>query len=379
MTLSEEQGTGKTEDTPPFLTSLYINPTKFCNLSCRHCWVAPPYKAKITDGDDGELSMGEIIDVVRSAMEVGLCSVKLTGGEPLLREDLEQLLEFCARSGIDVLIETNGTLITRKTAKMFAEYGVSHISVSLDSACEEIHDFFRGHKGAYKRALKGIENLMEEYRAPQIIMSLYKESLDGFEDFLRLMARLGISEVKLNTITPVGRGGEMLSRKDLPGIKEILEFSKDLTSRVPECYGGEVYLDLPLAFKKLGEIKNNSCFFCKLKNILGLLSDGSVSICGIAYMDKDLIFGNVKGNPDMISHIWRNNYLLRKIREDIPARLEGVCGICVFKKYCQGACRAEAYYRSKSLTAPLWFCQEAYNQGLFPATRLIPEELRAKL
>ena len=73
------------------LDSLYINPTKYCNLRCRHCWISPPNKDELKEGDK-ELSIEEIINVVKEAEKLGLSSVKLTGGEPLLRKDISVLV-----------------------------------------------------------------------------------------------------------------------------------------------------------------------------------------------------------------------------------------------------------------------------------------------
>jgi radical SAM protein with 4Fe4S-binding SPASM domain len=162
----------------------------------------------------------------------------------------------------------------------------------------------------------------------------------------------------------------------VPTIKEILDFSEKLRVKY-ESFKGYLFLDIPMAFKSLDEIKNRGGYrTCAIRNILGILSDGSVSICGIGYMDEDLLFGNVRGKTSSLGDIWHNNPVLKRIREDIPSKLEGVCGICVFKNKCLGSCRAEVYYNTGSLVAPYWFCQEAYDEGLFPSTRVMPEALR---
>ncbi|MGB2662320.1 MAG: radical SAM protein [Candidatus Omnitrophota bacterium] len=356
------------------LDSLYINPTKYCNLCCKHCWVSPPTREKL-EKEDEELSIKEIISVVKEARKLGLNSVKLTGGEPLLREDVKELLEFCASSGVETMIETNGTLITKDTARMFKKFKVGHISVSLDSASARTHDFFRGKKGAFKSTIKGIENLRDECFPPQVIMSLYKGNLEGFSDFMRLMRRLEVNDIKINTISPLGRGAGMQDKGLTPTAKEILEFGERL-KEITGHFKGSVYLDVPMAFRSLEELDGRGCGCCKIKSILGILSDGSVSICGIGYMDDRLVFGNIKDDPAVLKEIWNNNPVLRQIREKIPSKLEGVCGMCVFKKMCLGNCRAEVYHNTGSFFSPYWFCQEAFDEGLFPSTRLIPEALR---
>ena len=354
------------------LDSLYINPTKYCNLRCRHCWVSPPQGES---AKEEELSIDEIINIVKEAKKLGLRSIKLTGGEPLLKEDIERFLEYCASSDIEVIIETNGTLITRELARSFRKFRVGHISVSLDSSSPELNDFFRGKKGAFKCAVRGIENLRDEYFSPQVIISLYKENLTGFGDFIRLMQKLGVRDVKINTISSIGRGADLQNQGQAPAVREILDFSQRLND-IAADFDGSIYLDVPMAFKGLEELDGRGCGICNIKSILGILSDGRVSFCGIGQVDESIVFGNVKDDPSVLKDIWDNTKVLQQVRKEIPSKLEGVCGICIFKNRCLGSCRADVYHNTGSLFAPYWFCQEAYDEGFFPSTRLIPEELR---
>jgi SynChlorMet cassette radical SAM/SPASM protein ScmF len=359
----------------PNLTSLYINPTKYCNLCCKHCWIAPPNREKVAGGD-GEISVKEMIEVIKVAKELGLLSVKLTGGEPLLRPDLKGLLEFCSVSDIGVWIETNGTLITEDTVQMLKDTSVSFISVSLDSSIEDKHDAFRGRIGTFKQTVQGIKRLVKEGFTPQIIMTLYRENINDFGHFLSLMKQIGVDDVKVNIISCIGRGHEMQLSGMVPTVREVLDFREELKS-LKKSFNGYVFLDIPAAFKSLEDLKKRNFGKCAVKNILGLLSDGRVSLCGVGYLDEKLVFGNITGNTAALKDIWLHNPTLKRIREDIPLKLEGVCAVCVFKNMCMGSCRAEAYYEGGDLiTAPSRFCQEAYEEGLFPKTRLVPETLR---
>jgi len=357
------------------LCSLYINPTRFCNLACRHCWVSPPRKASL-GGGDGEMSIREMIEIIKEGVKLGVSSIKLTGGEPLLRKDIVELIEFCSGDGIGVDIETNGTLITEGTARLLKDKRVAHIAVSLDSPFEEKNDAFRGIKGAFRGAVHGIMSLIDEGLSPQVIISLYRDNLRDIAYFLDLMGKLGVRDVKINPIVPLGRGSALWDEGAVPGVGEVLEFSKKLEV-LETFFDGMIYLDLPMAFRPLDKLKAGMCGLCAIKSILGILSDGSVSICGIGYLDKGLLFGNARNDPSVLGKIWREHPVLKSIREDIPAKLEGVCGICVFRNRCLGSCRADVYHNTGSLTAPYWFCRMAYEEGLFPSTRLIPEEIRA--
>ncbi len=373
MSMCNEKTTGNVAPEGD-LTSLYINPTRYCNLKCRHCWISPPQKEEL-DGKGGELSTGEITGIIKEAKGLGLRDVKFTGGEPLLRKDITELLRFCYEEEVKTSIETNGTLIDKELASAMKRYGVSFIAVSLDSYREELNDRFRGRKGAFKKALAGIRALIDEGIRPQVIMSMYRENFTDLPEFLKMMQDLWVNNIKLNTITPLGRGASLYDTGEIPSVREILEFLERLGS-IRRSFKGRLYLDVPIAFKSVEEI-HAGCGVCHIKNILGILSDGSVSICGIGHLEEELLFGSVREDPSALKYIWRENTVLKKIKEEIPYKLKGVCSICVFRNKCLGYCRAEIYHNTGDLFAPYWFCQEAYDKGLFPPTRLVPEPLRA--
>ncbi|MBD3379960.1 MAG: radical SAM protein [Candidatus Omnitrophica bacterium] len=369
-----QRSENRTGDFP--LGTLYVNPTRYCNLRCRHCWIAPPVREELVPGTE-EMSMDEITAIAEAAKEAGLGSIKLTGGEPLLRKDIGELLSYCVSSDISVFMETNGTLVSRDVARMLADNNVSQVSVSLDSMFPEVHDRLRGKKGAFERSVSGIKNLIASGIRPQVILSLYRENLRGFERFLDFMEDLGVNDVKVNIITPMGRGHDLQEKGMAPVLEEVLEFYRR-TEKMRNNFRGNCGVDVPPAFQKVEDIKKRGCRVCGIKSILGILPNGDVSICGVGFMERDMIMGNVRKAPGKIKDIWKNDPIVRFIREKLPEELEGVCGICVFRKVCLGGCRAEVWYNNHDLKSPFWFCQKAYDKGLFPSTRLMPEELRVR-
>ena len=124
---------------------------------------------------------------------------------------------------------------------------------------------------------------------------------------------------------------------------------------------------LPIAFQPLREIMRGSYPECAILNILGIVENGDISFCGIQRVQKDLVIGNVR--RDRLEVVWMNHPLLKRMRGLIPGQLEGICGKCFFRKRCMGSCLACTYYLRKSFVAPYWFCQEAFQKGLFPETR----------
>ncbi len=357
------------------LSSLYINPTKYCNLCCRHCWLSPPVKDSLVDVEK-ELSAKEIIGAIEASRPLGMDSIKLTGGEPLLRSEAAEIIEYCASAGVSVIIETNGTLVTEDLADLIAKCEVDQVSISLDSFDEKVHDALRGSKGAYQRAMDGVKRLIDRGVIPQIVYSLYKDNIAHFTSFVEHMKKIGVRSIKINTISPVGRGKDLVEKGLAPTMQEVLAF-RDTVRELSEDFSGRIELDVPMAFKDIEEIDTKGCGTCSINNILGILSDGSVSICGIGYVNQELVFGNIRSDgPEVIKDIWENNSFINDLRTGVPMKLKGVCGRCVFRNTCNGSCRAEVYHNTGDIYAPHWFCQDAYDNGMFPATRLVPEDIK---
>jgi radical SAM protein with 4Fe4S-binding SPASM domain len=102
--------------------------------------------------------------------------------------------------------------------------------------------------------------------------------------------------------------------------------------------------------------------------ILGVIASGHYALCGIGEQVPDLVFGEV--GKDLLEEVWRENAILKALREGLPERLEGVCGRCLMKQRCLGSCVAQNYYSKGSLWAPYWFCEQAEEASLFPTSRL---------
>ena len=131
-----------------------------------------------------------------------------------------------------------------------------------------------------------------------------------------------------------------------------------------------MFYGYPAAFRALGRLfgQDGDCGICGIRGILGVLAGGSYALCGIGETVPELVFGHA--SRDSLPDVWSGSPVLKEIREGMPHRLEGVCGECLMKGVCLGSCIAQNYYRSRSLWAPFWFCEEAMREGLFPEARL---------
>mgnify|MGYP001613267086 FL=1 len=294
---------------------------------------------------------------------MGLKSIKITGGEPFLNKNIFSLFSYAANKNINITVETNGTLIDEYSAKFLKENNVGMVAVSLDGPNQEIHETLRGRRSCFGKTIRGIEFLKKYNLNVQVIMAVYKYNSDYLEDTVRLAEQLGINSFKINCISAVSRGEALKIKGDTLEIADYLNLNQKIDNEIQPRHKIKIILDIPPAFEKIKTIKVKDGR-CGLKNILGILANGDISICGIGEVLFSLRLGDIRNEP--LEHIWKNNPVLKTLREDIPHKLQGICSRCIFQGYCLGKCRAEAYYVTNNFFSPFSFCDEAYRLGLFP-------------
>jgi len=363
------------EDRTYPLNQIYFYLTEGCNLRCRHCWIAPKYQSEGNSYPALDLDLFK--SIIEQAKPLGLTGVKLTGGEPLLHPQINEILEHTRAENLGLTVETNGVLCTIELASKMAECKNTFVSVSLDGAEAQTHEWVRGVEGCFEDALEGIRNLADAGLKPQIIMSIMRQNKDQMESIVRLAESLGAGSVKFNILQPTARGEKLYDSGEALDIEELLDLGKWVESTLSAATGLHLYYDQPMAFRPLGKMfgsNGDGCGVCGILGILGVLSNGSYALCGIGETVPDFVFGH--SGTDRLEDIWHKTPVLLKLRDDIPQQLEGICGDCLMKGVCLGSCVAQNYYGSRNLWAPYWFCQEAYNRGLFPVTRAFAGNLR---
>jgi len=178
---------------PSYLPILIAFVTYRCNLRCTMCGL---YELREYSNPD-ELSAEEWKGIIQSAKKLGTFIISISGGEPLLRKDLEEIICHAERNKISTHLCTNGTLIDIDRAKSLRECGLKTISFSLDSAYEEVHDAIRG-KGQYQKTLIGIQNIRQI--APEIRISINtvitKINFRGISSLVHLAKKLGAIQIK---------------------------------------------------------------------------------------------------------------------------------------------------------------------------------------
>lgn len=351
-----------------YLNTIYFYLTEGCNLKCRHCWIAPKYQSK--DAKWPALEFELFKDIIRQGRELGMSSVKLTGGEPLIHPDINKILDHIKEQDLQLTIETNGLECTPEIAEKIAKCKKSFVSVSLDGTDAQTHEWVRGVEGCFEAALDGVRNLVKAGIHPQIIMSVMSLNKDQMEGIVRLAERENCESVKYNLVTPTARGEQMHDAGQTLSTKELIETGSWVENTLAPSSKIRVVYSHPVAFRPLGKIFNQSSGRCGIFGIIGVLGSGKYALCGIGETVPELIFGNARN--DKLADIWNNSQVLNDIRKGLPSKLHGICGDCLMKSQCLGSCIAMNYYRHHDLFAPQWYCEEAQKVGLFPKSRIRP-------
>ncbi|MFC1710911.1 radical SAM protein [Nanoarchaeota archaeon] len=334
------------------------NLTNECNLNCSYCY-QDAGKCK-----GYELSLDKKLSLVDEFSEAGVWAMSFGGGEPLLRKrELYNIAKYASNKGISSYVMTNGTLLDKGTVRELKENGVERVSISLDTAKKEIHDYYSGKKGSWKKALEGILNSKEGNLNIKISATITQRNFSELENYFQLGKYLGVDEIDFTAVLPMGRGrniaDECLNPEQMKSAlrlaaKYSLNGSNVVMSTNPEFVP---YLRDCLEEKEKSKPPNYSNLDCGIGCMAGvgwcaIQPDGLVTPCVLM---PDLVVGDVK--KESFSEIWTNSPLFNKLRD--RDNLKGNCGGCKNKSSC-GGCRARAYALTNDPLEGDYSC-EVYN------------------
>lgn len=316
--------------------------TRSCNLNCAHCRAAAscgPYR--------GELSTEKCLKLIDEIAIVSSPVIILTGGEPLLRPDIFEIATYGTNKGLRMVMATNGTLVTPSVAKKMIQSGIKRVSISIDGKDAHSHDAFRQEKGAFDKAMVGINVLKNAGMEFQINTTITSANLEQIKDILNLAKNIGAAAHHIFLLVPTGRG------KDLAGQAiTAADYEETLMWFHQESLSCEIQLKATCAphyFRIMHQNKNKTAepkkkvgghFHEATRGCLGGITFcfishvGQVQPCG--YLELDC--GNVKKKS--FASIWEKSEVFRNLRD--YSKYGGKCGRCEFIKVC-GGCRARAY------------------------------------
>lgn len=312
------------------LIDLFWECTLSCNAACKHCGSSAE-KRKY----EGELTTEEIKNAfkqIANDMDATKIFINVTGGEPLVRKDLCDVMEYATNElGFHWGMTTNGILLTEENIEKLRKANMETISISIDGL-EETHDEFRGVPNSYKKIINNLNNLKKSgyVKHIQVTTVFHKKNIKELEELYEVMLDLGLDSWRLASMDPIGRANEnndlLLDGKDL---KKLLDFikSKKKDKRLELTYGCPGFLGLD--YEK--EVRKYY-FFCRTGiNIASILYNGDLFVCPNVPRIKSLIQGNIR--TDNFKDIWDNKY--KEFRTNDRTKC-GECEKCKYWDYCLG-------------------------------------------
>jgi heme b synthase len=315
--------------------------TRSCNLSCAHCRASAEFGHYA-----GELSLDEIKTTIDDIVTISNPIIILTGGEPLMRPDIWEIVDYAHEKGAMPVIGTNATLITEDVAQKMADHKIPRISVSVDFPTAEDHDAFRGQPGCFDSTIEGIKMAKAHGVGVQINTTVTTRNAHLINEIHDLAESLGVDAFHIFMLVPTGRGSEMLAEELPPEeYEKVLAWAYERQKTSPLHFKPT---DAPHYYRIIRQLAKaegkkvtreeygldamtRGCLggitFCFISHV------GDVQPCG--YFDMQL--GNVKDKP--FHEIWTESRVFNDLRD--YSLLKGKCGACEFKAVC-GGCRARA-------------------------------------
>jgi len=337
-------------DLTPFTLAWEI--TRSCALACVHCRAEA-----VPQRDPRELTTEEAFDVLDQIVDLGKPILVVTGGDPMMRRDVFEILEGAVGRGLKVGFSPSATrLVTREAVQRVRDTGVDMVHVSLDGSCPDVHDSFRRVPGAFQRTVEIAGDVRRVGLPLQIGTTVTRHNIDDLPAILNVVREIGANVWNVFFLVPTGRGQQeaMLTPREH---EQVLHWLAEASEQVPfrvrttaaqhyrrvliQRRRARTTADEPQTFELTGagyafrqgnapaeKGVNDGKGFCFISHVGDVFPSGFLQMCA----------GNLRSAP--LSEIYRNSSLFRSLRD--PARLEGKCGRCDFKDVCGGS-RARAW------------------------------------
>lgn len=322
------------------LRLLFWESTIKCNLSCAHCRRIEDDTASLSDLTTPQ-AKGLIDQLAQVATEQDFMPILVfSGGEPLCRDDIFELIETAVSKKVKSALATNGTLIDSKIADKIKTSGVERVSVSLDGATSDVHNKLRRLDGSFEAAFGGIECLKKACVPFQINMTLTRHNAHQLNEIFALAEDIGAVAVHLFMLVPVGCGEEfaaedMLSAEEYEELLKTVSQTQSQTGLEIKVTCGPHYERVIRQQKNTGDTPLRHSKGCLAgSGVLFVSHSGDVFPCG--YLPVHC--GSILQTP--LKNIWTGSTDLARMRD--ADQLKGKCSVCGYRTVC-GGCRARAF------------------------------------
>ncbi|MEM1573961.1 MAG: radical SAM protein [Candidatus Methanomethylicaceae archaeon] len=332
------------------------NITYRCNLKCKHCY------AEAGTSDYYELGTEEAKKGIKKLADWGVVILAFSGGEPLIRKDILELVKFAKDNNLYVAIATNGILLTKEKCKELKNAGVEYLQISLDGAKALTHDTFRGVSGIFDKTIEGIKNAVNEGFFVNIATTVTNHNFLEIPEIIDLCETLGVNWFMMYNFVPTGRGKCIVETDLKPEEREELLkklWNKLKNSKVSVLSTAPQFARVALQTENPdiipthfynpelhGELKSLSNFIggCGAGRFyIAINPNGDITPC--VYFP--LVVGNLLNSN--LEELWIELKEFKELRN--RNLLEPHCGICEYRFVC-GGCRARAYGYFENYLAP---------------------------
>ncbi|MDD2565651.1 MAG: radical SAM protein [Candidatus Gracilibacteria bacterium] len=275
-----------------------------CNFFCKHCGSSAGKQTF-----NNELNTAEILktfkDLSRDFNPKEIV-IAVTGGEPLLRKDIFEVMKFANNLGFQWGMVTNGYFVNIEVVNKMKESGMNSIDVSIDGI-EEVHDELRNMKGSYEKAINAVKLLRENnfLQFLRITTTINKQNFFQLQEMYEAFSILGITGWRILTIEPIGRAEQnrelLLNKEELTHVLNFIKEKKKIT-KIDITYGCNTYLGLDFE-----SVVRKPFYYCSAGiNIASILYNGDISVCPTVERKKEFIQGNIKS--DNFFEVWNNKF-----------------------------------------------------------------------
>jgi mycofactocin radical SAM maturase len=327
--------------------------TYACNLACIHCLSSSGRR------DPRELTTAECFGVIDELQVMQVFYVNIGGGEPTVRRDFWEILDYATAHDVGVKFSTNGSRITEQAAARVAANNYIDVQISLDGASADVNDAIRG-PGSFQTAIRALERLAEA-GAPSFKISVVitRENMDQLDDFEALADQFG-AQLRLTRLRPSGRGADVWDRLH-PTQSQQRRLYDWLLERGDKVLTGDSFFHLAAYGQPLAGLN-----MCGAGRVVCLIDPvGDVYACPFAIHDA-FRAGNIRA-PGGFQSIWRESELFTDLRQP---QTGGACASCSHFDSCRGGCMAAKFFTGLPLTGPDPECVVGNGESLLS---LLPE------
>lgn len=321
----------------PYTVKLEI--TNLCNLKCIHC-IANSGKML-----QNELSKKEIFTLINRCVQIGVINFGIVGGEPLLRKDIFEIIDYAVEKGLRVTLSTNAILVDEAIAERIAKSKIIGVAVSVDGL-GKVHDQFRGVPGAFEKTITGIKNLQKKGVKVNITTVVSKHNLHQLGKIVDFIAEMCVNSYMVNEFLSAGRGKQSdwlsLSEDDFKQMTQILHKKR-------KQYHNQLLIRWVGVGNQPGIPDTERGIIVVSKCGAGLTeltveADGGIRPCPFLAPINE----NIRTTD--IERIWFESEHLKRFRD--KSKLKGKCNKCKYQFSCGGGCRARAEELLKHQNAP---------------------------